>query len=61
MFNLEEILITITLKGVGESTHNVPQHCELEKTSCDNWATCNNQYCYKHGCLNALNNKGAAS
>ncbi len=58
MFNLEEIIITVTLKGVDDPNHNASEHCKLEKVPCDNWASCNNQYCYKHGCLSVLNKKG---
>jgi len=61
MFNLEEIIITVTLKGVDDPTYNASEHCELEKAPCDNWASCNNPHCFKHGCLSALNNKGVGS
>lgn len=54
MINLKEVSIHITVEAV-ETT---PQYCSLSSTDkhlrCNLWTTCNNQQCFKHGCLNAI-------
>ena len=60
MSDYTRITINIALEAANDPFYEPPNPLEPSTTqqTCEDWVTCTNPYCLKHGCLNTLHKQG---